>query len=243
MKTPACCAWNQHWTEITDSEPRLVQFWERPLNSNTFATVISILAKFWIKCSKSDQGWSGDLVWSPCMCSMYVCATLLSSAVDNLILIVLCSCQLRETVYCHCPLPWHMPSSLPLPLHLIVSSLLDVVTPTWRPDRSHPPASWIINILSVCCQYPSHIKWTRTNMYEHIHMWQQHMLTTGSWLQHVMLDIKLNQNTVIKCRPVQALPMSYRCFKLQYNSCCHAKGRYIYCWDLTSNSSNSANDF
>lgn len=133
----------------------------------TFVTAISILAnKSWMKCSKSGVKWrSGDLVWSTCMCSMYVCATLLSSAVDNLILIVLCSCQLRETVYCHRPLPWHMPSSLPLPLCLIVSSLLDAVTPTWHPDRPHPPASWIINILPVCCQYPPHIKWTRTNIH------------------------------------------------------------------------------
>lgn len=38
---------------------------------------------------------------------MFVCvgSTFLSSAVANLILIVLCSCQLRQTAYCHCPLP------------------------------------------------------------------------------------------------------------------------------------------
>lgn len=113
----------------------------------TFVTATSILAnKFWMKGSKNDQGWSGDLVWSTRTCSMYVFATLLSSAVDNLILILLCSCQLRDTVYCHRPLPWHMPSSLPLPLCLIVSSLLDAdshltsrqASSSCKLDNQHP---------------------------------------------------------------------------------------------------------
>lgn len=64
-----------------------------------------------------------------------------------------------------------MPSSLCPPHRLIVSSFLSGLTPTWRPDRPHPSAGWIINILSVCCQYPPHTEWTGTHTCTHSHTW------------------------------------------------------------------------
>lgn len=64
-----------------------------------------------------------------------------------------------------------MPSSLCPPHRLIVSSFLSGLTPTWRPDRPHPSAGWIINILSVCCQYLPHTEWTGTHTCTHSHTW------------------------------------------------------------------------
>ena len=93
-----------------------------------------------------------------CILCMFVYVASLSSAVPNLILSCVHVSRDRQLiVIVLCPDTCPPPSP---PICLIVSSLLRAVTSTWRPERPQPPASWIINILSVYCQYPPHTKWT-----------------------------------------------------------------------------------
>lgn len=102
---------------------------------------------------------------------MCVCVTFWSCTGDNLMALVcvhvIWDRQIIVIILCPdiCP-------PLSPPHWLIVSSFLSGLTPTWRPDRPHPSASWIINILSVCCQYPPDTEWTGT----HVHL-QPHMAT------------------------------------------------------------------